>query len=604
MPQRTLAGAVILLLTLVGFYRFPGHTFLQSDTQIYMPMLEHYWDAGTLSNDLTATHPHLSFTIYDEVALGLRRLTRLDFQHVLQLEQIVFRFCGILGAYLTATSLGLGRLAALLVTSIFSLGATIAGPAVLTFEYEPVPRGYAVPLLMAAVGFAAHGRMFASEVFAAIAFLYHPPTVYPFWAVYFLLTLWPSNPATMKRRILGLVPIFTALVLMLILSRHQAGVVEQQAFFERIPESQEQLQRMRASYNWVSVWWRGWMVQYLFLWLLGLAAFYRLRRHASQELKFFGLGMPIIGIISVPASYVLLERLKWSMIPQFQPVRALLFITAFAGIFCAVAAVKAAERCRPLEALVWLVVPYAIPMQAKLWDLVSGFSNPLMVRRAALAIALAAVSALAAWALAAKRRWALPALAAAILAPFLLIPGWAKVRNYPDIESPELDQLAAWARASTPKETVFLFPDAGRDLVPGVFRVRALRAVYADWKAGGQVNFHRRFGEEWWQRWQKSMSAKFDPDRLDRYRDLGIDYVVLQRKNALRGREPAFENSRFAVYRIRSAGAPPSPTGARVRRESGIGALAEECLDFRAGGDRRLRAHPRNGNRCRGVGES
>ena len=30
----------------------------------------------------------------------------------------------------------------------------------LTFEYEPMPRGFAVPLLMLAVGLTAHGRYF------------------------------------------------------------------------------------------------------------------------------------------------------------------------------------------------------------------------------------------------------------------------------------------------------------------------------------------------------------------------------------------------------------------------------------------------------------
>ncbi|MEK7755380.1 MAG: hypothetical protein AAB654_25875, partial [Acidobacteriota bacterium] len=145
-------AAAVAALTLVSFFQFPGHTFLYQDTQVYMPMLERIWDPDALDQDLVATRPHLSFTIYDEVTLGLRRLTGADFQAVLAAQQVVWRALGILGVFLIATSVGLGRWHALAVASVFTLGATIAGPTVLTFEYEPVPRGFAVPLLMCAIG--------------------------------------------------------------------------------------------------------------------------------------------------------------------------------------------------------------------------------------------------------------------------------------------------------------------------------------------------------------------------------------------------------------------------------------------------------------------
>ena len=335
--NRIAVAAVIALLTVAGFWIFPGHTFLQQDTQIYLPMLEHAEDPGVLSRDLVATHPHLSFTIYDEVALGLRRITGASFETVLVAQQIFYRALGILGAFLIATSLGLGARLSLLVAAIYSLGASIAGPMVLTFEYEPVPRGFAVPLLVAAIGFAAHGRMFASEVCASVAFLYHPPTVWPFWAVYFLLTLWPSNPNTMSRRILGLIPIFTAVLLMLFLSRHQVGVTESQPFFGTIPPAQEALQRMRAPYNWISVWWTAWIWHYVLLCVIAGTAQWRLRDTVSQELKFFAIGMPLAGMLSLPLSHLLLEQWKWTVMPQFQPVRALLFVTVFAVVLASAA---------------------------------------------------------------------------------------------------------------------------------------------------------------------------------------------------------------------------------------------------------------------------
>ena len=143
MVSRLGVACVLAILTLAGFFVFPGHTYLQSDTQIYVPMMEHIVDPATFPNDLVATKPHLSYTIYDDVAIGLRRL-RVPFEASLTLQQIVYRALQLYGIYLLATAFPLSPLAALAVTAVAGLGATIAGPAVLLMEYEPVPRGYAI----------------------------------------------------------------------------------------------------------------------------------------------------------------------------------------------------------------------------------------------------------------------------------------------------------------------------------------------------------------------------------------------------------------------------------------------------------------------------
>jgi hypothetical protein len=139
----------------------------------------------------------------------------------------------------------------------------------------------------------------------------------------------------------------------------------------------------------------------------------------------------------------------------------------------------------------------------------------------------------------------------ALLLPFWLMPGPAKVQNYPDLNHPEIDRAADWARANTPKDAVFLLPDADKALTPGFFRVRSLRSVYVDWKGGGQVNLLKEFATEWWDRWQKSGEGKFDPTKVDQLAGLGIDYIVVEPDNRLRNREPAYQNGNYLVYRLR-----------------------------------------------------
>jgi len=548
--RNLLVAAVVILLTLLGYWIFPGHTYLQSDTQIYLPILEHLWEASVLGNDLLAREPHVSFTIYDEVAVALRGLTGWGFRDVLTLEQLVFRALGLWGVFLLAGALKLGTRPALLVTALVALGATIAGPTVLSLEYEPVPRGFAVPLLLLALGLAAQGRDLGAGIAAALAFLYHPPTVYPFWLAYFCLTLCPAPPAVMKRRIRGLLPIGCGVAALFLLSRLQTGVGEPQAFFARIDPSLEQLQRLRAPYNWISTWDPRWIRHYVFLWLVGLAAFWRVRKSASQDLKFLIVGLPTVSVLSMPLSYLLLEKLKWSLIPQVQPMRALLFVTVMAEILSAVAAAQAAGQKRWWESFLWLLPALAIPVHTRVLDvLLPDLSNPLIRRRVLLILLLAALAVAALLAEHLRPRWPRWALwTVAVSAPLLLIPTAGKVVNYPTLDNPELQALASWARSSTPKAAMFLFPDAGRQLYPGIFRAQALRAVYTDWKSGGQVNFLKVFARGWWPRWQQTMAGKFQPEKVAYYKTLGIDYLVVLPGNRLPGRSPVYENSRFLVY--------------------------------------------------------
>ncbi|HXG33132.1 MAG TPA: DUF6798 domain-containing protein [Bryobacteraceae bacterium] len=554
MRARVGVAAAIITITLAGYFLFPGHTYLYSDTQIYLPILERYWDGSVFTREPLAQRPHVAFTIYDEAALLLRRLTGLDFHGVLVLQQLVFRALGTLGVFLIAASLGLSRPMALLAATVFSLGATIAGPAVLTVEYEPVPRGFAVPLLLLAVGFVAQGRDLAAGLTASLAFLYHAPTTIPFWLVYFCLALWPTRPAIMTRHILGLAPLMFAVLSMMILSRIQPGVTEPQPFFGTIEPALEQLQRLRAPYNWISMWDPYWYRHYTFLWLVSLGAFWRLRKLAPEDLKFFLVGMPLWGILSIPLSYVLLDRMKWVLIPQIQPARAVLFVTAFAVILGAAAGLRAAGAGRFWEAAAWLIVAFAVPASPRVLELLlPDLTSTLVRRRLAVVAALAAVFILAAWAESARKRWRGAALLLALLLPFPMLPHGAGVRNYPHLDSPELDELARWARQATPKEAVFLFPDAGKELYPGIFRAKSLRAVYVDWKAGGQINFLPKLGFEWWRRWQQAGAAGLDASGPERYRELGIDYLVFRTPRRIPGCEPVFTNARFSVCRLGNA---------------------------------------------------
>jgi len=264
-----------------------------------------------------------------------------------------------------------------------------------------------------------------------------------------------------------------------------------------------------------------------------MLALARVKQYLPMEMRTLSIVLPAMGILSMPLSWLLLEQLKWSLVPQLQPMRALLFVTAFAVILASIAALKTSHI---LESAAWFTLLFYIPMQPQLFD-------PPSLRIALTAIGLGAFASV-------SLRLPRQALLIAGALAFFVIPGIGRVSNYPNLHTPEIDDLSRWVRDHTPPAAVFLFPDAGHSLDPGLFRVKALRAVYVDWKSGGQVNYLKDFAGEWRTRWDAVNHEGFGASAIPAYHALGIDYLVLQREHALAGLQPVYENSRYAVYRI------------------------------------------------------
>lgn len=550
-PSRWAIAAALAALVMLGYYTLPGNTFLASDTQIYIPILERIWDPATYPADSVALRPHVKYSIYDELAILLRRLTGADsFQGVLIAQQLATRFCGLLGVYLLGRALALPPLLALLLPVLYGMGATVAGPAVLTLEYEPVPRGSAICLVVLALGFLAHARLQGAASAVGVALLYHPPTTWPFLAVfglYLLVEARRKGPGALRP--LLIIGAFTAGLFLL--SRFQAGETEQQALFHRIDEALAKLQRLRGSYNWVSLWGAPYIRQYEFLALFIAAALLRWRHLMTREVRWIFAGMALVGVLSLPLSYSLLEVARWSLIPAFQPARAAAFVFVTAVVLSAAGGVLAAREGRVWEAAAWFLVGFAIPAHWTVMDvLLPDFRDPLAATRWLIAAAASLGTAWGVRAYSQQRRAGSLLLAAALL-PYFLLPTWGKVANYKFVDTPDIAELAQWARTNTPQEAMFLFPDLAKDPAGSIFRARSLRAVYVDWKGGGQVNLLKEFAEEWWERWHSMMDPGYKPGRIPEYAARGIDYIVLTKANRISERPVLFENSRFLVYKIR-----------------------------------------------------
>ena len=545
MTRPHLATALALgAFTCLTYLQFPGHTWLQQDSQVYVAILEHLDNPAVLSRDLLCVHPHVKWTAFDEIARALHAVTGLGYHTVLDAQMLIFRFLGLVGIFLLAGSAGLNRIGAIFVAFLFGLGMFVGGAEILTIEYEAVPRGFALMLILAALGYGAYRRWKVSVVFAALALLYHPPTSFPYWLAVIVYALALQRPKALKT---ALIAFSSACFVLLTLAAFQAGEHESQPLFSTIPSDLIPLLRYRGWYNWVDLWKPDWLREYLLLGVFAAAAWLRLRREITRELAALSATLLLYGMLSIPLSWLLLNYMSWSMMPQFQPARAVIFVCVFAIILGGAAAWSAARRGRWLESAAWLLPLFALPANRLALDFFTQpFADPLVQRRVPLVIGLALVAALAA-------RWQKTATAALLVpvAAAFLIPGVGQLRNYSHPHSPALTALSEWAAARTQPGAMFHFADAGHALAPGIFRAEAERALYVDGKGGGQVNQNWTFAREWQSRWNWMREARPPLLPAEDYASAGIDYIVVGPQNGLPGLQPVFSNASWQVFDVR-----------------------------------------------------
>lgn len=530
-----------LALAVIGwleFQIFPGHTYLHSATQIYVPMLERIDSPGYLSRDLVATNPNLSYTIYDEVTLFLHREARLDFQRALEDQQFIFRLAGLIGVFLLARAAGLGDAYSLLIAALVNWGAALPGPAIYTVDTEPVPMAFACGAALLAAGLLATAKPLLGALAGAIALLYDPTIAAPFWTIVVLAFFFDRQSRKMLRPTL---PILLVSVLLLAnLAQLQPQMVADQALFARLSARTAELQQFRTPYAWFSPW-RHELWQYLALAVFGTWAAARIWPLLNRQTRWLMAGMGLAGIVSVFCNYVLADRARLAIAVALQPSRMLVFTVLFTSFACALAAVEAVKRRLYWEAFGWFALVAALPLNARMFDFLCIFESG---HAAPFALCLS-IAALFTWTARSKRLLPLALLAAI---PALAVAIRAGRLSPSDESRKSVTELAAWAEQNTWGGSLFLFPDAGRELYPGVFRARSRRALWVDWKSGMLVASFQPVALEWFDRWQGSMAGGFSRERLESLLPLPIDYYVVKSAHRLPGMPTAFRNQEFYVY--------------------------------------------------------
>jgi hypothetical protein len=233
--------------------------------------------------------------------------------------------------------------------------------------------------------------------------------------------------------------------------------------------------------------------------VFGIWAAARIWPLLNRQMRWLVMGVSVAGILSVPCSYLLLERLRFAAMARVQPSKTLVFTVALSSLLYGLAGMSAIFRRHRWEALAWFALVFVLPFNAKILDFPRMGEGMRLAHRT---------------------------------------------------HSPQLSllELANWAERNTWGSSLFLFPDAGRELYPGVFRAESRRALWVDWKSGVAVDYSEQAALEWRARWEGSMEPAYSPARLRAMLALPIDYYVLKPRNQLAGVNAVFVSREFVVY--------------------------------------------------------
>jgi hypothetical protein len=524
------------------FTAFPGHSYLEAETQIYLPMLERVDAPGLLARDLVATNPTLSLTAYDEATLFLHEAGRQPFRRALLGQQFIFRLAALVGIFLLARATGLSHPFALIITVIVNLGATLAGPAVSLTEREPLPGAFAFGLILLAMGLMADEKPLLAGLAGGVGFLYDPVLALPFWGVMLVAFFVEGR---LRRVIRPTLPIFLVFVLLLAnLAQLQPGAGGD-PLLARVSPQLSVFQRTHTPYLFVGLWENGNVYQFLALFVFGLWAAARCWPLLNTCFRWLVLGTSLCGLLSIPLSYLLLDVNHFAWAARLQPARMLLFTAAASALVFGLAGMRAILLRSAWEAFAWFSLLFALPVSTGLFDFLRVTNGP-QLSQFAVAFALAALltSLLLGFAFVSARIMALAAPALASIA-LTQVPG---LRPPPIPFRESIHKMAAWADGGTWGSSVFLFADAERADYPGVFRAESRHALWVDWKSAQGVAFSETAAARWQERWDRTMANSFSPERLESFLASPIDYYVLRRQNQLASLPYVFVDRDFVVY--------------------------------------------------------
>jgi hypothetical protein len=341
----------VAVFALVGWFQFaiyPGHSVALSDGQIFTPQMERLESPGLLTRDLVATHPNLTFTIFDEATLLLHRGNRLNWKTCIEIEGFIGRTAALGGIVLLAEAAGLSSWWAILLAAGIGVVGVLPGIEFAPFGLDITPSTLSLGFTLLGTGLFVHEKPLLTGLAAGLGLIYDPRLAAPFWLIVLTAFVADRSLRRMIRPILTILAIF--ILLLANFAQLQPATAETRGMFEHLPPVIEAVQKFRTPELWVSGWQPRSALLYLALFSLGAWAVAALWKELGRPLRWVLCGLPLIGIATLPLSAALLDWGHIRLVPLAQPARTVAFTALIGAVSCAIAALRLQSRERWLFA--------------------------------------------------------------------------------------------------------------------------------------------------------------------------------------------------------------------------------------------------------------
>jgi hypothetical protein len=380
MRRGLLIVLALLVVTWFEFQVYPGHSYLQGETQLLVPMLERLDTPGFLSRDLVASNPSFAYTIYDEVTQFIHAEGHLSFEQALLRQQILFRLVAVFGVFLCARGLKVAPWPSVILSGAVNAITQLDAPMAFVTSPEATPVAFASSLVLLAAGLLINRNPLLAGLAGGVALLYDPVTAAAFWVVVIVAAFADRSLRSLLR------PLWpSCLIFALILGNFmqlQSGLGGGQELTAKLSASMTHLTQIRTPWTWVSHWARQAILSYFFLIVAAAWAFTFIWKRIEPLTRWVAVGLALSGFAGVAVAMIL--RLQLAV--EMPPARNMAFTVAISVLVCGAAAVHAKKWP-------WAVIVVAAILNAQVLDL---FHLKLSVARRQ--PSLADVTNLAAWA--------------------------------------------------------------------------------------------------------------------------------------------------------------------------------------------------------------
>lgn len=552
---------------ILSFFGSIGYAALFSDQRIYLPAIFDQLSSGALNQDFLLSFNQTALTFFDELLVGLVRITHVDFFWVMLFLSLLGRFVFFWAIALLAKKIGLKTWGIILALLVFIFPIEIYGTGMNLMESELHPRFLSLALGLFFLALLLNKKIIASAIVWGVAFLIHPLSSLPFLVFYAWKILVSKDFVFSKKILFWILPllffIFPLMNISQIMGNGNPLIIDSKWL---------EILRNRSYYLFITSWEFEKIAKTLVDGIMLGFLFYLWKKDDRKDIRKDFLALFGIALLFLGLSFLLVDILHIALFTSVQFARFLALWKILLPLMILVRIFSFGKQdgnVVPRQIFLWgFLVSFVLD------NLVLGFIFLLLVvglefwKKAPLGekwqkkiMAVFDSSKIFLAKLSSKNQkinlsWMIFIGGLAFVGWLFFIPK----EIYPsEFGSKRIEEACSWLKENTSSEDIVLTEPFSNEA--SLIRIECLRPVYVTEKDGAQVVFNREYALEWRRRKDIANEIKSSSEdilKIAQDEKLGLVMVDNDKKKKkyienfwkVLG-DPDFENEKFLVWKLK-----------------------------------------------------